>query len=72
MAEGTDGLHHPQKIALVLTVMRTLAAHLRGRGFTASYFRLDNPETGPTLLSELLRRIAPRRPIGPPMHPCPH
>ena len=58
MAEATPVPHHPQKIALVLTAMRKFAAHLRARGFHVLYSRLDDPETGPTLPGELLRRMA--------------
>ena len=58
MAEATAVPHHPQKIALVLTAMRKFAAHLRGQGFTVAYSRLDDPDTGPSLPSELLRRMA--------------
>ncbi|MBC7737846.1 MAG: cryptochrome/photolyase family protein [Candidatus Saccharibacteria bacterium] len=58
MAEATAVPHHPQKIALVLTAMRKFAAHLRGQGFTVAYSRLDDPDTGPSLPAELLRRMA--------------
>ncbi len=58
MAEATPVPHHPQKIALVLTAMRKFAAQLRARGFRVLYSRLDDPETGPTLPGELLRRMA--------------
>jgi deoxyribodipyrimidine photolyase-related protein len=58
MAEATPVPHHPQKIALVLTAMRKFAAQLRARGFPVLYSRLDDPETGPTLPGELLRRMA--------------
>ena len=58
MAEATAVPHHPQKIALVLTAMRKFAARLRARGFQVAYSRLDDPETGPSLPAELLRRVA--------------
>ena len=57
-AESTHVPHHPQKIALVLTTMRKFAAHLRVQGFTVAYSRLDDPETGPSLPAEILRRMA--------------
>ena len=58
MAEGTYVPHHPQKIALVLTAMRKFANRLRAQGFTVAYSRLDDPETGPSIPAELLRRLA--------------
>ena len=38
--------------------MRKFAAHLRVQGFTVAYSRLDDPETGPSLPTEILRRMA--------------
>ena len=58
MEEGRYVPHHPQKIALVLTAMRKFARHLRSRGFRVAYAKLDDPETGPSLPAELLRRMA--------------
>ena len=58
MAEATPVPHHPQKIALVLTAMRKFAARLRDRGFRVAYSHLDDPDTGPDLPAELLRRMA--------------
>src|SRR3989338_7417161 len=58
MAEGTYVPHHPQKIALVLTAMRKFAASLQARGVRVAYSRLDDPETGPSLPAELIRRMA--------------
>ncbi len=58
MAEATPVPHHPQKIALVLTAMRKFAARLRARGFRVAYSALDDPQTGPNLPAELLRRLA--------------
>ncbi len=57
ISEATSVPHHPQKIALVLTAMRKFAAQLRGQGFTVAYSRLDDPDTGPSLPAELLRRL---------------
>lgn len=56
--EGTYVRHHPQKIALVLAAMRKFAARLVERGFRLAYSRLDDPDTGPSIGSELLRRAA--------------
>ncbi len=58
MAEATSVPHHPQKIALVLAAMRKFAGRLRARGFDVAYSRLDDPDTGPSLPAELLRRLA--------------
>ncbi|MDZ4393359.1 cryptochrome/photolyase family protein [Cypionkella sp.] len=56
MTESTAVPHHPQKIALVLTAMRKFAHHLTAEGYTVAYSRLDDPETGPSLPAEILRR----------------
>jgi deoxyribodipyrimidine photolyase-related protein len=56
--EGTYVPHHPQKIALVLTAMRKFAAALTAQGWRVAYSRLDDPETGPSIGAELLRRAA--------------
>ncbi|HBU14837.1 MAG TPA: cryptochrome/photolyase family protein [Gemmobacter sp.] len=58
MAEGSYVPHHPQKIALILTAMRKFAAELRAAGWRVLYSRLDDPETGPSIPAELLRRAA--------------
>ncbi len=58
MAEATAVPHHPQKIALVLTAMRKFATSLRANGFRVLYSKLDDPDTGPSLPTELLRRMA--------------
>ncbi|MGO4854531.1 cryptochrome/photolyase family protein [Phaeovulum sp. W22_SRMD_FR3] len=58
MEEGSYVPHHPQKIALVLTAMRKFAARLRGQGFRVAYAALDDPETGPSLPAEVIRRMA--------------
>ncbi len=58
MEEGTYVPHHPQKIALVLTAMRKFAQALRHDGWRVAYARLDDPETGPSIGAELLRRAA--------------
>lgn len=57
MAEATPVPHHPQKIALVLTAMRKFATSLRASGFRVLYSKLDDPDTGPSLPAELLRRM---------------
>jgi deoxyribodipyrimidine photolyase-related protein len=56
MGEGTSVPHHPQKIALILSAMRKFADSLRADGWRVAYSRLDDPENGQTLASELLRR----------------
>jgi len=48
--------HHPRKIALVLSAMRHFAEELRGQGWTVAYTRLDDPDAGPSIVAELLRR----------------
>ena len=58
MAEGTYVPHHPQKIALVLTAMRKFAAALQADGWQVAYAQLDDPQTGPSISAELLRRAA--------------
>ncbi|MDZ7907401.1 MAG: cryptochrome/photolyase family protein [Gemmobacter sp.] len=58
MAEGSYVPHHPQKIALILSAMRKFAAELRAAGWRVLYSRLDDPETGPSIPAELLRRAA--------------
>jgi deoxyribodipyrimidine photolyase-related protein len=58
MGEGTSVPHHPQKIALILSAMRKFADALRADGWRVAYSRLDDPENGQTLASELLRRAA--------------
>ncbi|MFN7053426.1 MAG: cryptochrome/photolyase family protein, partial [Gemmobacter sp.] len=58
MGEGTSVPHHPQKIALILTAMRKFAAELRAAGWRVLYSRLEDPETGPSIPAELLRRAA--------------
>ena len=54
--EGSYVPHHPQKIALVLAAMRKFAAQLRADGWQVAYSQLDDPETGPSIGAELLRR----------------
>lgn len=58
MEEGTYVPHHPQKIALILAAMRKFARRLQERGFRVAYSRLDDPDTGPSIGAELLRRAA--------------
>lgn len=58
MDEGTYVEHHPQKIALVLTAMRKFANGLVEEGWRVAYSQLDDPETGPSIGAELLRRAA--------------
>ena len=56
--EGTYVPHHPQKIALVLAAMRKFAQSLQAEGWQVAYSRLDDPQTGPSIGAELLRRAA--------------
>ena len=58
MEEGSYVPHYPQKIALVLTVMRKFAADLVADGWRVAYARLDDPATGASIGAELLRRAA--------------
>ena len=58
LAEATSVPHHPQKIALILTAMRKFASHLQASGWRVAYSRLDDPDTGPTIPAELLRRLS--------------
>jgi deoxyribodipyrimidine photolyase-related protein len=58
MAEGTYVPHHPQKIALVLAAMRKFADGLRKDGWRVAYSHLDDPKTGHSIGTELLRRAA--------------
>ncbi len=58
MGEATYVPHHPQKIALVLAAMRKFAAGLVADGWQVAYSRLDDPQTGPSIGAELLRRTA--------------
>jgi deoxyribodipyrimidine photolyase-related protein len=58
MGEAASVGHHPQKIALILAAMRKFAAGLRSGGWQVAYSRLDDPQTGPSIASELLRRAA--------------
>jgi deoxyribodipyrimidine photolyase-related protein len=58
MGEAGSVGHHPQKIAMILAAMRKFASRLRGDGWQVAYSRLDDPETGPSIASELLRRAA--------------
>lgn len=48
--------HHPKKIALVLSAMRHFAQELRGDGWQVEYTRLDDPDAGPSIVDELMRR----------------
>ncbi|MFN4155411.1 MAG: cryptochrome/photolyase family protein [Paracoccaceae bacterium] len=57
-AEGSYVLHHPQKIALILSAMRHFAAELRDAGWQVAYTRLDDPENTHSIAGELLRRAA--------------
>ena len=58
MGEGTSVPHHPQKIALILSAMRKLAAVLEADGWRVAYSRLDDAENSQTLAGELLRRAS--------------
>ena len=54
--EATYVRHHKKKIAFTFSAMRHFAAHLRDLGWTVAYSRFDDPETGPSIEAELLRR----------------
>ena len=54
--EATYVRHHAKKIAFLFAAMRNFAQELRSQGWTVAYSRYDDPETGPSIVSELLRR----------------
>ncbi len=60
MAEAADEAayvkHHPKKIALIFSAMRHFAETLRQNGWQVAYAKLDDPDTSPTIVGELLRR----------------
>lgn len=60
MAEVRDEAHyvrhHRKKIAFVFSAMRHFAEELRQDGWTVSYSRYDDPETGSSICAELMRR----------------
>ncbi|WP_338548993.1 cryptochrome/photolyase family protein [Roseovarius phycicola] len=60
MAEVADETayvrHHPKKIALIFSAMRHFAGTLRQNGWQVAYAKLDNPDTSPSIVGELLRR----------------
>ncbi|MEO1549342.1 MAG: cryptochrome/photolyase family protein [Pseudomonadota bacterium] len=48
--------HHKKKVAFLFAAMRAFAQELRCAGWTVAYSRYDDPETGPSIASEVLRR----------------
>ncbi len=48
--------HHPKKIALIFSAMRHFAETFRQNGWQVAYAKLDDPDTSPTIVGELLRR----------------
>lgn len=58
MEEATYVRHHPQKIALVFSAMRHLAAELRAKGVRVDYITLDAPGNTGTFTGELNRAVA--------------
>ena len=57
-AEVTYVKHHKRKIAFLFAAMRHFAEALRGDGVFVIYRRLDDPENGGSLESEVKRAIA--------------
>ena len=57
-AEVTYVKHHKRKIAFLFAAMRHFAEALRGDGTTVIYRRLDDPDNGGSLESEVKRVIA--------------
>ena len=60
-AEATYVKHHKRKIAFLFAAMRHFAEELRRAGTTVIYRRLDDPDNGGCLESELLRVIESRQ-----------
>ncbi|MEO1960991.1 MAG: cryptochrome/photolyase family protein, partial [Paracoccus sp. (in: a-proteobacteria)] len=58
MDEASYVRHHPKKIAFVFAAMRKFANHLRGKGLTVAYTRLDDPENSQKIGGELIRRAS--------------
>lgn len=56
MTEVSYVRHHPKKIAFLFSAMRSFAAELEKAGWRVAYTRLNDPENGQCLSSELLRR----------------
>ena len=54
--EGVYVKHHKKKIILILSAMRKFATALEAQGWTVAYSKLDDPETGASIGSEILRR----------------
>ena len=57
-AEVTYVKHHKRKIAFLFAAMRHFAEALRGDGISVIYRRLDDPDNGGSLESEVKRAIA--------------
>ena len=53
-------LHHPKKIAFVLSAMRHFAEELRAAGWTVEYVALDDPENTGSLVGEIERALKNR------------
>ena len=54
-AEGSYVPHHPQKIALIFSAMRHIAAELRDSGHRVHYSALDDPDNTQALITEAER-----------------
>ena len=61
-AECTHVPHHPQKIALILSVMRHFARTLEARGVRVDYIRLDDPANTHSFEGEVARAVARHAP----------
>jgi deoxyribodipyrimidine photolyase-related protein len=57
-AEASYVRHHPKKIALVLSAIRSFAAELTDAGWTVAYTSLDDPANTGSIPGELQRRAA--------------
>ncbi|MEM1266729.1 MAG: cryptochrome/photolyase family protein [Pseudomonadota bacterium] len=54
--EARSVRHHRKKIAFLFSAMRHFAAELQAAGWSVAYSRYDDPETGTSIVSELVRR----------------
>ncbi|MFN3449141.1 MAG: cryptochrome/photolyase family protein [Roseococcus sp.] len=61
-AECTYALHHPQKIALILSAMRHFSRALAARGVRVEHIRLDDPDNTQSFAGEVARAVARHRP----------
>ena len=55
--EATYVKHHKQKIVLIFSAMRHLAAELREEGWRVDYVRLDDPENTGSFTGEVARAV---------------